>query len=170
MLTFFAYRRWMDATSSRNAEPPRIIPDDGGCKEISVWFHWVAVRATGLMSEIWERRRSRKLAFSNCARMRRQPQGRLKSSVFHHSPLTCGFEELEGDSNSQPAVCKDRSVAPTAWWLMLSWELTLDVPSSQCAPVGPSSSRKNDDLSKRSGLSGGAIAPASYAGWQGRKW
>jgi hypothetical protein len=33
---FFAYRRWMDATSSRNAEPPRIIPDDGGFKEFRV--------------------------------------------------------------------------------------------------------------------------------------
>jgi hypothetical protein len=33
MLSFFAYRSWMDATSSGNAVPPR-IPDDDGFKEI----------------------------------------------------------------------------------------------------------------------------------------
>jgi len=36
---FFAYRRWMDATSSKNAEPPRIIPYDDGFKGIGVSFH-----------------------------------------------------------------------------------------------------------------------------------
>jgi hypothetical protein len=35
---FFAYRRWMDATLSSNAEPPRIIPYDG-FKQSSLSFH-----------------------------------------------------------------------------------------------------------------------------------
>jgi hypothetical protein len=57
---FFAYRLPMDATSSRNAEPPRTIPDDG-FKEISVSFHSDAVRGNRTMSEISEWRRSRKM-------------------------------------------------------------------------------------------------------------
>jgi hypothetical protein len=36
---FFAYRRWMDATPDRNAEPPRIIPYDDCFKELSASFH-----------------------------------------------------------------------------------------------------------------------------------
>jgi len=59
---FFAYRRWMDATSSRNAEPPRIIPWDG-FKEISISSIGSRYETRGQMSEIWEWRRSRKLVF-----------------------------------------------------------------------------------------------------------
>jgi hypothetical protein len=74
MLSFFAYRRWMVATSSRNAEPPRIIPWDG-FKEIGVSFHSVAVRGNRRMSEIWNGGVAASW-FSLIARSAPGPQGR----------------------------------------------------------------------------------------------